>query len=478
MTERIHRTVIVGGGISGLTAAYRLVKEGVGHREVWLFEKDTRVGGVIQSDVQDGVVLEGGPDSLLLRKPEAVELVREVGLGDTLIGTNPKVRGSYIFRRGRFHEIPAGLQVGIPTGLDTIWKSDLLSWQEKSRLLWDFILPRQPIGEDIALGRLLRYRFGNGIVDTLVAPMLAGIYAGDIDQLSTWMTVPQLLEFQARDRSLIRAAYRAYKAQPKPTASPSASSGGIRGIFATVSDGLEHLARQVAERITQYGGVIHTGQAVEAVEAHGPHQYAVILADGRHIDADQVLLAVPAHIAARLVQSWNRDLAEPLEEIPYADLAVIGAVYRPTAFSRPLDKTGFLVPKTEGLGMTAGTWVRSKWDYPETVEWVPIRAFYGRAGDTTLLSLSDDALLARYRQELAFIMGVTDSPEYARVFRIPRAMPQYVVGHKSRVDRLRNQLTRWPGFFLTGSYWDGVGIPDCIRLATSVAHTMRQEWSD
>ncbi len=467
MTRRI---VVVGGGISGLTAAYRIIRE-MGPRavELTLLEASEQFGGVIATDASQGVVLEGGPDSFLRRKPEAVQLAQDLGLGREIIGTNPNVRGSYIVHRGHFHDIPLGVRVGVPTRLDTLWTTELLSLAEKMRVWGDLILPRKPISSDVAVGTLMRYRFGNGYVDRIAAPMLSGIYAGDIDRLSAQATAPALLTYQARGRSLIREAeHEAKKVPVSGDNSPKAPSG----LFVSLLRGVGSLVDALVVALESKAS-LNRESPVQSI-TYQSEGFALTLRDGRTFEATDVVLAVPAYRAAQLLTFWDRDARRLLAEIPYADLAVIGAVYAPNAFSRPLARTGFLVPRGEGLEMTAATWVRTKWAYPDDVPLVPVRAFFGRADQQGLLDQSDQAMMETFRREMGYIMGVTDEPRYTRVFRIPQGMPQYLVGHRERAHRILNEAARWPGLKLVGSYFDGVGVPDCIRRANQAAVEVAQ----
>lgn len=465
-----RRVAVVGGGISGLTAAFRLMQQGQRGEplEVMLFEASDRLGGVIQTDMSQGVVLEGGPDSFLRRKPQAIHLAEELGLGDQLMSTNPQVRGSYIFHSGHFADIPLGVQAGIPTRLDTMWGTELLTMGEKIRMLGDLSLPRKPVGDDVALGTLLRYRLGDGYVDRIAAPMLSGIYAGDIDQLSTAVTVPQLLAYQRRGRSLIQEAQKQAAQAPPPAA------GTPPSMFASLVRGVGSLVDALERAIAGYVDVQRESPVLEI--QRGSDSFMVkTLGQAEPMEFSDVIVAVPAHQAARMLTFWSDETRSALANIPYADLAVVGAVYDPDAFQRALDKTGFLVPKGEGVEMTAGTWVRSKWHYPDQTPLVPIRAFYGRAGDKTLLTQSDEDMLSRFRQEMGYIMGVTDAPRFARVFRIPQGMPQYLVGHHRRAELIRAEAERF-GIPVIGSYFDGVGVPDCIRHATEAVSALASRW--
>ncbi len=463
-----RRVAVIGGGISGLAAAYRLLQESPEPLELLLIEASGRLGGVIQTDRSQGVVLEGGPDSFLRRKPEALQLSEELGLGSEVIGTNPNVRGAYIFYNGRFHDIPEGVQAGVPARLEGLFKSELLNQPEKFRLMADLALPRLPFEEDMALGRLLRYRFGDAYVDRIAAPMMSGIYAGDIDLLSCAVTAPQLLRLQQRGRSLIQESQKEALRAPRPAPGPSG------GIFSTLARGLGTLVEALESRIRSHAQVM-LGSPVETVD-RTEAGYRLVLANQESFEATDLIVAVPAYQAARILTFWDDAERALLSEIPYADLAVIGAVYQPTAFNRPLNKTGFLVPRNQVAEMTAGTWVRSKWNYPDTVDLVPVRAFYGRSGDRALLTKTDEEMLGQFRQDMGYIMGVTDVPQYQRVFRIPQGMPQYLVGHQRRAEAIQKAVQRWPGLRVIGSYFDGVGIPDCIRHANQAATELIRSW--
>lgn len=452
-----RRIAIIGGGISGLAAAYRLRGQG----EILLYESSKRLGGVIRTDRSQGVVLEGGPDSFLNRKPEAQALCEELGLGPDLIGSNPKTRGAYIFHQGHFYDVPSGVQAGIPTRFDGLWSSGLLSTQDKLRALGDFVLPRRTRGlSDVALGKLLRYRLGDGLVDTLAAPILSGIYAGDIDKLSTRMAAPRLLSYQEHGKSLMREAERAVKQKSSPAPG---------GVFSTLVSGMESLIVALAERLE--GVEVHLGDRVDAITPLATGGFRVMSSAGSE-DVEEVIVSTPAYESSRLLDFLPEAQRRHLELIEYADLLVVGLVFKADAFSRPLNKTGFLVPKIEGLQMTAATWVRSKWHYPDASDVVPIRVFMGRAGDTTLLTKTDQELKDLVRDELAYVMGVTERPIYSALFRIPRGMPQYGVGHWDRMVALDEAVEGFPGLHLIGAYRDGVGIPDCIRLANMTTNRL------
>lgn len=445
------RYVVVGGGISGLSAAHALGDK-FPDAEIVLLEARARIGGKIITDRTGGYVLEGGPDSILRRKPEAIDLA--TGLGLTPIGTNPGTRGAFIYYHGRFFPIPVGIQAGIPTDIKALLKSRLLSWSGKFRASLDFVLPRiTDRDQDMALGRFLRYRFGDEVVDRLAAPMLSGIYAGDIDQMSLEATFPQFKDLERDSRSVVLGSRRRQR-----LAKPSTTSGSL---FASFPRGLESLTETLAEAMTSVE--IRYNAPVDRLESQD-NIVQVRLGDVT-IEADGVVLAVPAFVAASLIQDVSPMVAHVLREIAYPNLAVVGAIYAPDAINVPDHKTGFLVPRQPKIQMTAGTYVSSKWHYPGVPEGKVIRAFYGHAGDD-ILRLSDQELSDLYHQEMSTIFPKIGKPFYQRVFRHPSAIPQYQVGHVRKMQAALTQMRQdWPRVVLAGAYIDGVGIPDCVRRA-------------
>ena len=454
------RYVVVGGGISGLAAAYALRKRHP-QAEILLLEAQGRLGGVIHTDRHDGYVIEAGPDSILRRKPEAVALAEDVGL--TPIGTNPGAHGAYIYHRGRFYDIPPGVQSGVPTDVWALVQSGLLSWPGKLRAGFDFFLPRisRP-NDDIALGRFLRYRFGDEVVDRLAAPMLSGIYAGNIDQMSMEATFPHFKDLEAKHRSVVLGA-RQTRPAPSPGQKPRPS------MFATFAGGLQSYIEALSKALSNVDQRCHT-----SVVSLGPSsdQGVEVVTEQETIIADGVILAVPAFAAAQLLSANARMVSHVLEAITYANLAVIGALYKESASAIPEDKTGFLVPRGEGFQMTACTYVSSKWHYPDAPDGVVIRSYYGRSGED-ILAMKDSDLLSLYRREMHDMLPKLGEPDYLAVFRQPRAIPQYQVGHLRKISAAVQQLrTDCPRIALAGSYIDGVGIPDCVRRAYTAADQM------
>ncbi len=456
----VKRVAIIGGGVSGLALAYRLEPAArAGQIEVHLFEAKDRLGGVIQTDREHGAVLEGGPDSMLRRKPEAAELCRALGLGPHLIGGNPEVHGAYIYHRQRLHPIPEGVVAGVPTDLGELWKSGLISVAGKLRASMDLVLPRFRISGDMGLGKLLASRFGQEVVDVLAQPMLSGIYAGQAYELSTAGTFPQLLEMASESRSLI-LGYRRLRATTQ-------AKGVSESPFLTLDVGMSALIEALTAALT--AGLVHIAMPVAGIEKmREGRPWRLHFAHGPSLTADCVALATPAYVSADLLQPIALAASRLLESIEYANLAVAASVYDPLDIPMTLDRTGFLVPRGEGLAMTACTWSQSKWG-TKAAGGVPLRVFFGRAGGEDVSAWDDAQLTQVMAREMRLTMGIDKPPRYLRIFRWPRSMPQYSVGHPERMWQLRQALLAAPGIFAAGSFFQGVGIPDCVRQANQTA---------
>ncbi len=448
--EPLPKVAIVGAGISGLSAAYYLQTLGAGSVSVTVYEGSSRAGGAIITDVSQGIPLEGGPDSLLVRKPAGVGLVRELGLGESLVPTHPDARGADIFHDGVLHPIPPGLMAGVPDDPKPLLESGLLGPQGKRDLMRDRRRPRpRRTGGDVSLGELLAYHLGPELVDRIAAPLLSGIYAGDIWQLSTRATYPQLLEWEQRYRSLM--AGRA--AMPPPPPGPRAP------IFMTPRAGLQSLVQALLQKLS---ASVRLNAPVEAVVPDGD-RFRVRTPSGVDL-VDAVVLAVPAMEAARLSEEVEPAAAALLGTIPYAPLAVVGLVFDPDTIAAPPGRTGALVPKGEGLALTAVTYVAQKWPYGD-VGVIPVRVFYGRSGDDRAVGMNDIDLAELAVSELAQLAPVSGQPRYVRVFRHRPGMPQYTLGHDDRVQAIEKCLAGWPRLRVCGSAFHGVGIPDCVQDA-------------
>ena len=466
------RVVVVGGGITGLAAAWELEPESrAGTLSVDLFEASPRLGGPIVSDIDCGHVLEGGPDCFLTTKPGALELCDELGLSASVIGVRPSARRAYIFRGGRLHRIPAVIGPDRWASVRALLSSTLLSRSGKLRMLFGGLLVRlRPIRADerSALGPQLRSRFGDEAVDWLLEPFVSGVHPAPLDSLSAAVVASVLPSRWIAGRPL--------PSENAPARAPSRSPGSgptIRapaGTFASLREGMEQLPRTLAAQLR--GAKVHLARPVLEVRRAGD-RYAVAFADGGTVVADSVVLAVPPPVAGRLLKREFPDAASRLGEVRMESVVVVALVLGRKEIPIPLDGSGVLVPRQSGLGVSALTWLSAKWDRAgPDVEDVALRVFLRSApGGSNLPSPEESLALAR--QGLREVMGVTANPRYATVFPHRAALAWYEVGHAGRIHEVRRILGEGTGVELAGGSYDGIGIPDAIRSGRSAARRAR-----
>jgi oxygen-dependent protoporphyrinogen oxidase len=450
---------VVGGGITGLVAARDLAAAGV---PVTLVEAGPRLGGKILTERFDGFLVESGPDSFLTTRPAAIELCRELGLGNRLIGTR-EPRAVFIRHRGRLVPLPEGLALVLPTRLRPFLTTPLFSPREKLRMGLDLFLPRATLDGDESVGAFLRRRLGNDLVERLAGPLLGGIYGTDVDQLSLLAVMPQLRAAEHAHRSLLLAG-RAGSGAPR---GPNGGSAG--SLFQSLAGGMGELVdalRAALERGSRPANV-RTSTVVEALEPiAGGH--LVRLSDGSTVQAEAVVLAAPAPAAAQLLEARVPAAARALRTIPFGSTVAVTLGFPEDALPRPLRGHGFLVPPDEGLAISACTWSSAKWPGRAPEGFVLLRASL-RAPDAALLAATDETLVAMARTDLARSLGLRGEPILARVARWPHAMPRYTIGHLDRVQAARAALAATPGIVLAGASYGGVGLPDCVAQGRAAA---------
>jgi oxygen-dependent protoporphyrinogen oxidase len=460
--------IIIGGGITGLAAAYTCAADArvraTGMR-CTLIERETRLGGKLFTEFHDGFLVEHGADSFLAAKPPAAELCRALGLGDHLIGTTPG-RAVYVAHRRRLHRFPEGTALGVPTRAWPIARTGLLSPAEKLRLLADLALPRREGEEDESIGSFLRRRLGDAAVTRLAGPVLAGIYAGDPDALSLRATFPQLLAWERAHRSLLVAGWVRRRQGRGALASPSPA-------FMSLTGGLGELVSALRRALA--GHDVLTGRSVQRLERRAGSRkdgYAVHVDDGRILHADAVLLATPAHVTAALLASIAPPLADRLRAIPHVSTASVNLAFDRRAIPYPLDGHGFVVARGESLSITACTWVSSKWPRRAPDHGVLLRCYLGAAGSEGVLDDDDERLVRRALADVRLLMGVQATPVFTRVTRWPKAMPQYLPGHLERLAGIDTALEAMPALALAGASYRGVGIPDCVQQGAEAARRL------
>lgn len=431
---------IVGGGITGLAAAYELQQRGVTAR---VFEAAPRLGGVICSERFDEWVIDAGPDSLLVQKPAAVSLCRELGLGDRLISTLTP-RTAFVLRDGQLEPIVAGSFLGFPLSLTALAASSLVTWQGKLRMAAEVAMPRAEL-DDESIASFVRRRFGEEAAEYLAEPLLAGIHAGDAERLSIRALFPRLSDAERQAGSVLRS-FRALHIRPAAQGAFVSLPGGIGELVDAVAAALDPGVVQVSSKVT---------------DIHVDNRF-LVQSDGGSVDARAVIVSIPAYAAAPLLRRIDGLLAGLCEAVPYASTATIAFGYRRSQIRHPLNGTGFVVPRVEQYPLLAATWVSSKWPGRAPEGCALLRAFVGGGRDPDRLEQSDSELIATAREALSDILEIEGEPLLTRLYRFPRQSPQYEVGHLSRVAAIDQRVARIPGLFLAGSGFRAIGIPDCI----------------
>jgi oxygen-dependent protoporphyrinogen oxidase len=452
------RVVIVGGGIAGLAAAYRL-KTLAPELAIVLLESEHRLGGKILTERVDGFVIEGGPDSFLAAKPHGLGLCRELGLEGRLCGTNENTRRAYVMRGGKLYELPEGLTGLIPSRLGPMLKTGLISPLGKLRMALNYILPPRRAEGDESLAAFIRRQLGREVYERLVEPLMSGIYAGDGEQLSLDATFPQLRQAELEHGSLIKGILAVKeKAPPAP-------NGRHPSAFLTPVTGMAEMVEALEARLR--GVEIRLGMRVSHVDADSIG-YELTLESSETLRAESVILATPAYISADLISGLDPQLANSLRAIPYVSTVTVSVAYPLPDIPHPLEGYGYIIPRAEQRPVLACTWASTKFPGRAPEGYMLMRAFIGRAGEEDALNRTDD-LLNLVRDELWSTLGITAPPLLHRIFPWPKAMPQYTLGHPQRLAAIDRQLAAHPGLFVAGNAYRGLGIPDCIASGEAAA---------
>jgi oxygen-dependent protoporphyrinogen oxidase len=486
------RIAVLGGGIAGLAAAYTLARarQSSAPVEDLLVEGRDRLGGVIRTERLEGFVIEAGPDSFLAEKPEAAALARELGLGDSLIGSNDGQRRTYILHRGRLVPLPDGLMFLVPTRLWPMVTTPLLPLSSKLAMAAELFAssPSENSNQhaDESVASFVLRHFGDAMLENIADPLLAGVYGGDSGALSVRSVLPRFWEMERKHGSLTRATLRAMRQRRKATANgpaqpDSAGTGAAPRsalpLFMTLRDGLEQLTGKLAEHLDKTR--IHLGQRVAGIEPApgGPgaptesssHRYRVFCDGGATFDSDAIILALPSHECGRLLSSIAPALAGLLAQIPYSSSMTVSLGYGEGTREHLPPGFGYLVPRKENRRMLACTFVHRKFDHRAPDGKALLRCFLGGSRDPDVLKLPDEEVIAVVRQELKEILNFAFAPLFCRIHRWPASMAQYPVGHAERLRRIQSQLEELPGIYLAGNAYSGIGISDCIRTGRAAA---------
>lgn len=451
------KAIVVGGGISGLVAAYRLQRAGV---DVELHEADDRLGGKIRTTPFGGLPsVDCGADAFLARVPYAIDLCRELGFADELI--SPATGNAYIWSHGALRAIPAPNFLGVPLDPATVAASGIVDQESADAIEADLARVRDDVltDADESVGSLVRRRLGDAVLERLVDPLLGGIYAGNADRLSLAAGAPQLDAAARTDASLVRGLRTMLR--QRAVSAPGAPGAPV---FFAPPDGMSRVVRELEARLAPH---IRLGRQARTIERDGEGWRV----DGDH--ADHVVLATPAYVTADLLRDIAPEASRIAATIDYAGVVLVSFAFAADAIDRPLDASGFLVPKPEGLQLTACSWSSTKWAHLGRGAHTIVRASAGHYGNEHALALDDDILVRALLDELGETMAVRGEPVEVRISRWPRSFPQYTPGHADRVTQLeRALLTDAPGLVLAGAAYRGIGLPACIDQADRAAKAL------
>ena len=464
MSEQRKKVVIIGGGITGLSAAFYMQKEA---REkglsldVLLVEASNRLGGKIQTVRRDGFVIERGPDSFLIRKKSMGILAKDVGVEGELVKN--ATGQAYIFINGELHPIPGGSVMGIPTELGPFLKTGLFSMAGKLRAAGDFVLPRTPVEGDQSLGKFFRRRLGGEVVENLIEPLLSGVYAGDIDHMSLKSTYPQFSEVEKKHRSLILGM--------KKTAPKSNPNKKKEGAFHTFRNGLETLVEAIEDKLDP--DTVLKGVRLESITRVG-EKNLLELNNGQKIEADAVIMTTGHAVTSSVFAPHG--LLQDLGEIPTTSVATVALAFPEESIVQDKEGTGFLVSRSSDYSITACTWTHRKWPTSTPKGKVLIRAFVGRVGDEAIVDLPDAEIERIVLADLGDLIDIKSKPDFSVITRWKEDRPQYRVGHKQRIESAREELKeKFPQVKLAGASYEGVGLPDCVDQGKAAVKEVLEE---
>jgi oxygen-dependent protoporphyrinogen oxidase len=465
----MKHVVIIGGGITGLAAAHRLLektRESDAAIELTLLESSNRLGGIVQTTERDGFLLERGPDSFISEKPAALDLTKRLGLESRLIETNSQYRRSFVVSRGRLLPVPEGFHLLAPARFWPFFKSGIFSPAGKVRMALELLVPRAANGTDESLANFVRRRFGREALERMAQPMVGGIYTADPEKLSLRATMPRFLEMERQHGSLIRALRKQNSDASRET------SGARYSLFLSFDRGMQVLTDELAQQVSNANVSLRLNTAVTSVARESGESgdiWRLTTANGETLVADALCLALPAYTSAQLLANVDSKLAAALSAISYASSATINLAYRREDIPRPLDGFGFVVPFIEGRSLIACSFSSVKFAGRAPADHVLLRAFLGGALQPEALDRSDSELLAAVRKDLRDLLGVNKEPLFAEITRWKQSMPQYDLGHLERVNDIEERLTSLPGLTLAGNAFTGLGISDCIRTGEAAA---------
>lgn len=461
----MKRIAIVGGGISGLAAAFALEERRQAGEalEFVVYESSPRFGGVLFTEQEEGCLIEAGPDSFLTEKPWAAELCRRLGIEDQLIGSNDADRKTYILVKGRLVPMPDGLMFMVPSRLSPVLLTPLFSTATKLRVAREWWYPARQLNGDESVAALVERHYGAEMVDRLADPLLAGVYGGEASQLSVRAVLPRFVEMESKygslGRGMLESRTNVKRSQPGPP------------IFSSLKEGMQQLAEALVARLP--ADALRANSSVQAVQRQD--RGWVVSAGYASDQFDAVIVAAPATAAAPLLEIASAELASELRTISYSSSVTVALGFGQNVRAALPPGFGFLVPRREGKRLLAATFVHSKFPHRAPPDRALLRCFLGGSRDEQVLQLSDENILDIVRDELRQILGVRADPLFTRLYRWKGAMAQYTVGHLERLQRIEGLSRQLPGLALAGNAYRGIGVPDCIHSGEAAVQQLLAE---
>lgn len=467
------RIAVVGGGISGLAAAHRLVELAPECR-LTLFERGPRLGGVLCTVHENGYEVEQSADNFITTVPWAIDLCKRLGLGEQLVQTNPAYRRTFVVRKSRLYRLPDGFMMMAPTQMWPLAVTPILSPAGKMRAAMEYVIPPRKDDGDESMADFVRRRLGREVFERLVEPLVSAVYAANMERLSLMATLPRFRKMEQEHGSLIRAMRsqmaarrKAAKANRSKPAGLEKESGARYSMFLTLRDGLTSIIDAITSRLPQGSARLNT--PVQSIEQTGSGRWTLLLPEGLRETFDAVILATPSHEAARLLKPLSAPLGEQLGEIEHSGTAIVSVGFDRDQIAHPLDGMGAVVPSIEKSPVLACSFSSQKYTHRAPNNKVLLRVFAGGARAPEMAEMADGELCRILLAELGRMLGIRGEPDYVNVAHWPGTMPQYYVGHRERVRAIESGVAALPNLELAGNAYHGVGIPNCIHSGEAAA---------
>jgi oxygen-dependent protoporphyrinogen oxidase len=459
------RVAVVGGGITGLAAAHRLVELGAAV-DVKLLESGSRLGGVLESVRKDGFLLECGADNFITNTPGAIDLCRRIGFEDQLIPTNAGLRQAFVVRKGKLHRIPDGFVVMAPSKIWPMITTPILSPLGKLRLGWEYFVRPKMNETDESLASFAIRRFGREVYDRLIQPLVGGIYASNPNQLSLQAALPRFVEMERVHGSLIRGVLHGQAKRQQQTAP---GSGAPYSLFVAPRNGMSALVEAIVARLPE--GIVQLNSLVDGIARNPRGSWSLSLSGGRSkvLNADAVIVAMPARRASEILSPVDHELSSRLAKISYSSSAIVSLGYERQQIAHSLDGFGFVVPIAERRGILSGSLSSIKYPGRAPAGSVLVRVFVGGPTLPDAGHLSDKDLSSIAIDELRRLLKIQGQPILQHIIRHHEAMPQYLLGHGENIREIETQTSRLPGLELAGNAYHGIGIPACIQSGEQAA---------